>query len=174
LADQALPVEVVRPVPLIQSPQLPWLAATPDAVIDGEPAEVKVAMWQSRPNWHAVTRSTKGWPRGLELPTAIYRNVEACPVPAAPKEKGPAAEWRGLTRIQLNEVLPKMGPPEAPLKYWVQLQVQMHVLDADYGTLVALQGGTNRYDLTYGIDPVFQAWMFGELERFRAEWQTLV
>ncbi|HXJ75458.1 MAG TPA: hypothetical protein VNM37_21565 [Candidatus Dormibacteraeota bacterium] len=174
LADQALPAHVELDIGLVQSPAYSWLAATPDAVVDDEPVEIKVSMWSSRPNWHAATRTTKGWPKQFPLPTAIYREVTSCPVPGPPKDDTPAALWRGLTRIQLQEVLPKFGPPEVPLKYWVQLQVQMHVLEADHGTIVALQGGTDRYDLVYEIAPDFQTWMFGELERFRKEWHSLI
>jgi YqaJ-like viral recombinase domain len=160
---------------LVRSPVVPYLAATPDGVMDGGPVEIKVVMPSSRPNWHEATRSRKGWPSGFDLPVALLESRREPPLP--PPRRGGADRdagdlWRTSYRYQMTQLLPALGEPEAPLKYWVQLQVQMHVLDARFGWLVSLQGGTSRYDLFYQRDLRFEAYMLARMEEFYTAWKN--
>ncbi len=174
LAD-VLPDELHRGGVLVVAPSSTYLAATPDAVLGGEPIEIKCAMWSSRPNWHLATRNLKGWPRSFPIPRATQWWIKEPPIgriSAQADPDDPAVLWRAATRHMLLELLPRFGPPEAPIKYWVQLQVQLHVLGADVGHIVALQAGATRYDLTYAADAAFQTWMLDRLAGFYKEWKS--
>lgn len=153
---------------LIASRNVPGLAATPDAVMDGEPVECKCVGESALANWHA-SQDVRGWEKmALPLPSPIYTRVRL------PRENNritlgatdPRSEWRRSRGYQLGVIMPTLGEPEAPLKYWVQLQVQMHVLGAAQGWLVGLIGGTRRYDFLYERDPDFEKVVVYETKRF--------
>jgi hypothetical protein len=157
---------------LCASPSVRGLAATPDAVMDGEPVEVKCVGESSLANWHA-SQDARGWEKlNVPYPYPVYTRLR---LPrennrTTPGANDPRTEWRRSRGYQLGVILPSLGEPAAPLKYWVQLQVQMHVLGASAGWLVGLVGGTRRYDFLYEHDPVFEDVIISETERF---WQDV-
>lgn len=156
---------------LIASPSEPFLAGTPDALLDGEPCECKVVGFGSRLNWHEDT-SLDVLPGRAFLPAPIATNVRYPPenLRTAKRDEGtPRGYFRDCYRGTI-ETVRSAGDPIAPLKYWTQLQVQMHLLDCDYGWIVALHGGTSRMDLYYARDRDFEAWMLSELTDFRNDW----
>lgn len=61
----------------------------------------------------------------------------------------------------------------APMKYWVQLQCQLHCTQLSHGWLTALQGAHSRADRLYAIDDAFVARMLTEVERFWKEVQAI-
>jgi hypothetical protein len=158
---------------LLWSPKThPGLAATPDAIMDGEPVEIKCVGESSLANWHEC-QDLSGWEKlALPLPRPTYVRQRL------PRENNrtklgacdPRSEWRRSRGYQLGVILPTLGEPLVPLKYWVQLQVQMFVLDASAGWLVGLVGGTRRYDFLYERDAAFEAVVIAETERF---WQDV-
>jgi YqaJ-like viral recombinase domain len=151
---------------LIASPVLPCLAATPDWIVDGQPLEIKLAGESQLDNWHQSTRSIKGWPlRWLPLPEPLITRVRN-PIEfftTNPADLSPRAQWRRSRAYQTLTLLPAFGAPAAPLKYWVQLQVQMHVLDAPCGWLVGCVGGTRRIDFLFERDDAFLDWALSEV-----------
>lgn len=156
---------------MLTSPVLSCLAATPDAVMDGEPVEIKCTMHTSRPNWHALTTSRKGWNQDLAWPLPIATNYRFPPenLRTAKGDMGTAkGNFRDLARAQL-ELIKEFGDANAPIKYWVQLQVQMHVLSAPRGWLVGLMGGTGRIDIYYERHLAFERYMLEEVAKFWAE-----
>lgn len=158
---------------LIADPARPYLAATPDALLDGEPVEVKCTMYSTRPNWHRDTTSMKGWPTET-LPLPIATNTRWPPEnlrTARADEGTPKGLFRDACRYALQELFPLFGSPVAPLKYWVQLQVQMQVLGVERGWIVALHAGTGRMDLYYARDHSFAQWMNAEVDAFWNDWR---
>lgn len=157
---------------LLASPSVPGLAATPDAIMDGEPVEIKCVGESSLANWHA-SQDVRGWEKlALPYPQPIYTR-ERLPREnnrTTPGACDPRSEWRRSRGYQLGVILPSLGEPEGPLKYYVQLQVQLHVLNASAGWLVGLVGGTRRYDFLYEHDPALEAVIISETERF---WQDV-
>lgn len=157
---------------LIASPTVRGLAATPDAVMDGEPVEIKCVGESALANWHE-SQDVRGWEKlALVIPSPIYTRVRL-PLEnnrITPGACDPRSEWRRSRGYQLGVILPTLGEPAAPLKYLVQLQVQMHVLDAPSGWLVGLVGGTRRYDFLYERDPKLEAVIISETVRF---WQDV-
>lgn len=150
---------------LIVSPSLPCLAATPDWIVDGVPVEIKLAGESQLDNWHDGTRSTKGWPDCLPLPEPLITRVRTPQefYSTNPTDQSPRANWRRSRAYQVQTLLPAFGVPAAPLKYWVQLQVQMHVLGAPCGWLVGCVGGTRRIDLLFERDDAFLDWALCEV-----------
>lgn len=160
---------------LITAPGLDWLGATPDALLDGEPVECKVSGYTTRPNWHADTAVAPPKSFPFPFPQPVAYNVRNPPenLRVAAADVGtPKGAWRDGCRFQLYDLLPTFGPPVAPLKYWVQLQIQMLVLDAPGGWVVGLQGGTTRIDLYYSRDRKFLDWALERLIEFRNEWEA--
>lgn len=153
---------------LLASATHPGLAATPDAVMDGEPVEIKCVGESSLANWHE-SQDLRGWEKlALPYPKPSYTRLRL------PRENNrttqgaydPRSEWRRSRGYQLGVIMPSLGEPEAPLKYLVQLQVQMHVLDAAAGWLVGLVGGTRRYDFLYERDSKLENVITYETMRF--------
>lgn len=150
---------------LIVSSVLPCLAATPDWIVDGCPLEIKLAGETQLDNWFRGTASTKGWPEELLLPVPLMARLRNPPefLATNPTDQSPRANWRRSRAYQLHNILPAFGLPIAPLKYWTQLQVQMHVLDAPCGWLVGCVGGTRRIDLLFERDDAFLDWALSEV-----------
>lgn len=157
---------------LLASPKVRGLAATPDAVMDGEPVEIKCVGESSLANWHA-SQDVRGWEKlALPYPQPLYvrQRLPRENNRTAPEANDPRSRWRRSRGFQMGVILPLLGEPEAPLKYWVQLQVQMHVLDAPAGWLVGLVGGTRRYDFLYERDVALEEVMVSETSQF---WQDV-
>lgn len=149
-----------------------WLGATPDAVLDNEPVEIKNSLYSSRPSWHVETTSKKGWPAFLPWPKPIAANTRfaAENLRTARDDVGTArGTFRDGCRFHRESLFPEFGDLCAPIKYWVQLQVQMHVLQADRGWVVGCWAGGNRFDLYYERHRAFEAWMLAEVDGFWEE-----
>jgi hypothetical protein len=158
---------------LIHSDSFPYLAATPDALLDGEPVECKIVGYGSRPNWHADT-CLESLPGRDFLPVPVATNERRPPenLRTAARDVGtPRGDFRDHYRA-CQDLIRTFGEPVAPLKYWTQLQVQMHVLDVDYGWLVSDHAGTSRLDLYYARDRDFEADMLRDVAAFWAEWKS--
>lgn len=158
---------------LLVSPVVPYLAATPDFVMDGDPVEIKVTGESQMMNWFEAgqpldkkTGAPKNWPVHLALPVPVdYRQrTPAEFFQTAPDDKSLRAEWRRSRRHQLQVLLLSAGEPRAPLKYWVQLQVQMHAMSRDSGWIVVCIGGTRRIDFLYARDAEFEEYMLGVID----------
>lgn len=158
---------------LLVSPVVPYLAATPDWVVDGQPVEIKLSGETQLMNWFEAgqpvdkkTRLPKNWPVHLPVPVPVdYRHrVPGEFLNTNPDDKSLRADWRRSRRHQLQVLLTGAGEPRAPLKYWVQLQVQMHVMSAGSGWIVGCIGGTRRIDFLYERDAQFEAYMLGVIE----------
>lgn len=153
---------------LLASPVYPRLAATPDAILDGEPVEIKLTGESAVPNWHEA-QNTRGWEKmALPFPEPLDVRVRAPKenLRTTPGARDPRSEWRRSREHQLMVLLPGLGEPRAPMKYWVQLQVQMHVLGASQGWIVGAVGGTRRYDFLYAKDPAFERVVLMETMKF--------
>lgn len=165
----------VRCGSLVRSPTVPYIAATPDALLDDEPVEIKLADWTSRPNWHEYSASPLplSWPRTVGRPNPIASRTRIAPRNlrvAVVDRNTPRGDYRDAASRVMG-LLPTLGPSAAPTKYWVQLQVQMHVLDTPRGWLVGCMAGTERFDFYYARDAAFETWMLGELALFWNDWQ---
>lgn len=140
-----------------------FIAATPDAIhcIDGsqdakegEPLEVKNVGAEGQYNWAQNTTSREGWPKQLPFPLpsdaqctwALSTNKVA-----AKWEGTPTGAWREHFVKLRTDILPLIGAPCAPLKYVVQLYMQMYVLKRTEGIICACIGGQNRMDLYYTL-----------------------
>lgn len=144
------------------SPSIPYLAATPDWVVDGAPLEIKCSGETQVPNWFEKTTPRKGWPDGKLLPqpasTRVRWPLEFLQTRSDARDL--RTEWRRSRAHQVQVLMGGMGEAIAPLKYWVQLQIQMHVMSADHGWICGLVGGTRRIDLAYERDDEFLAQAF--------------
>lgn len=171
-------MRVVACQQLTVSPTLPCLAATPDATIDfGTPLETKCVGFEQWPNWslngqHTIEGGELTWhpafPFAVPEPTDVYAAYAPYNARPNPKQTGPVNAWRrGLQELRAIRI--ELGEHTAPLKYWVQLQIQMHVLSARTGWISAVIGGTSRLDLEYERHDEFLAWAFPRIEKFWAE-----
>lgn len=153
---------------LIPSPREPRLGSTPDAILDGSPVELKLTGESALPNWHEAqniygwAKLALPWPEPIDVRLRLPRENNRTKAGA----RDPRTEWRRSREHQLTVLLPALGEPQAPLKYWVQLQVQMHCLNAADGWLVGAVGGTRRYDFLYQRDDAFIAIVLAETQRF--------
>lgn len=163
---------------LLQDACHSYLGATPDFTLDRrEPVECKLVSFEAGYNWH---RDSTPWPTTRCFPFTFSDLTLAAPLNVVPrfapfnrqvsaKDVGtPKGGWRQGC-VDLHEQLTGMGPLCAPLKFWVQLQVQMHVLGASSGWMVACIGGTNRVDFRYAYDARFMEHAMGEVARFWEE-----
>lgn len=166
------------------TPQYERLAATPDALCDGAPLEVKnvgegqIFHWSVVGLTYSVTahngRPAKCTFPGRELPKPLAETFfPAFEYVARPHNVCDDAltEWRALRGAQKTAALDLTAYGCcAPLKYWVQLQIQMLALSATRGWITAAIGGTSRLDLLYVADCGFQAWAIEQAKQF---WRDL-
>lgn len=83
-----------------------------------------------------------------------------------------AQDGRGApTPLSVRNVGRAAAGDAAPLKYWVQLQVQLHCCGLRYGWLTGLQGAHSRADRLYELDTAFEARM---LDAVRDFWQEVL
>lgn len=175
---------------LYRSPSLTCLGATPDArlfptVGPGQCVELKECGEKARPKWHAgldVMPSQRAACKRL--------GISAVPEPLSVSAVGLDVHFsRYVSRLRHEDrdgnILPApayvfvptwyKGRREwlldtkecrAPLHYWVQLQVQMHVMGAEYGWVVGGIGGVTRYDIAYQRDARFEGIMLEIVDTF--------
>jgi hypothetical protein len=168
---------------LIVCPTNPHLAATPDALLDGDPVELKLVGETAVVNWFVEGQKTNArgesaWEeRGLEPPTLLDMALRMPPdnTITSPDKDDLRTLWR-RAREEQNRVWRSLreGGFSAPPKYQVQLQVQMMCLGASSGWLVGCLGGTRRVDLLYArceslVDEIdSEAYIFSrDVERLR-------
>lgn len=151
---------------LLVSPVVPYLAATPDFVMDEDPVEIKLAGETQLINWFEAGVQGKRWPVHIALPVpeAIRVRSPAEFLTVNQNDKSVRGNWRRSRQHQVQVLLPAFGEPRAPLKYWVQLQVQMHVMSRDSGWIVGCIGGTRRIDFLYERDAEFEEYMIGVID----------
>lgn len=151
---------------LIVSPTVPYLAATPDFIVDGDPLEIKLAGETQLVNWYEAGVAMKNWPVHIEHPVPLSVRVRAPAefLTVGVNDRSLKGNWRRSRQHQMQVLLPGFGEPRAPIKYWVQLQVQMHVLGRDTGWIVGCVGGTRRLDFMYERDVRFEGYMLGVAE----------
>jgi hypothetical protein len=166
---------------LMVSPVLPYLGATPDWIVDGQPIEVKnvgetqlVNFYEAGETWNVAQKraAPKHWPAHLEMPVpSDYRVRDPAEfLRVSPNDKSVKGHWRRSRAHQMQVLRPAFGEPRAPIKYWVQMQMQMHVMSADSGWIVAAIGGTRRIDFLYERDRAFEAYA---LEVVKNAWETI-
>lgn len=152
----------------------PWLAATPDAILDGTiPVEAKNVMFESGYQWRVNSTQRKGWPAHHAFPVPIYVSLRGAPFNArvAKDDVGTArGAWRQAC-IDTRALLPSLGDFVAPGKYWCQNQVQQHIIGSDHGWITVAIGGGNRVDLCYAYDADFMTWALDECRVF---WELVV
>ena len=158
---------------LMARKERPWVAATPDFILNGKtPVEVKCVGFETRANWHVNSTPTKGWPEQFPLPVPVDIKTRY-PTQNLRVAAADLGTPRGLFREAVQELykthLPALGAPCAPVKYWCQLQVQMYVLGEEHGWVTVAIGGTCRIDLLYRRDEEFLAYWLGEAETFWGE-----
>lgn len=154
-AESPLPVETFGQ--LVRSKPFPWMGATPDAVRTGAklvPLECKNVAFDSMWNWHRGSQPKLA--EYLKLGVGVFPepddvNARVAPIvrKVAKDADGPKRLWREHMVAFYNDILPRMGPLSAPVKYYCQLQWQLGVLGSDEGVVVCCGGGVNRFDLTY-------------------------
>jgi hypothetical protein len=161
---------------LLAAAEFPRLGATPDALMDGEPVEIKCVGETGRYNWHLachyesvdVARWLREYGQGIPEPDLVrirYPQESLKPRKGAPITNA----WRQLRATQIEMIANDLGPPRAPLKYWLQLQTQLLCLGAQHGWIVGCIGGTTRYDLAYSANQAVQALIVDEARKFWTE-----
>lgn len=159
----------------------PRLAATPDAILDGDPVELKMVGESALPNWHAEQKTgdwfklcrKHGWDEQLPMPIDVRLRLPRENNRTLPGARDPRSEWRRSREHQLGTLLPGLGEPRGPIAYWCQLMVQIHVLHANQGWLVGVVGGTRRYDFLYARDRAFEQVFLAETQKFWADVEAL-
>jgi predicted phage-related endonuclease len=158
---------------LLARTDTPWLGATPDMIVgDGVPGEVKFCDWTTLSNWRSGSRRVNGWPFGFDIPTPTRIHVSS-PMSNLKVAQADVGSVRGNVRLQTIELtgaLKAAGWYAAPTKYLLQLLVQMYVMDAASGWLVASLGGATRVDMCFERDiPLENYW----LDRAFSAWQEI-
>lgn len=156
-AESPLPVETFGS--LVRSKPFPWMGATPDAVRLGgkgnlTPLECKNVAFDSGWGWHRGSQPKLDTYLKLgigEYPAPDDVNARVAPIvkKVAKDAEGAKRLWREHMVSFYVDILPRMGPLSAPVKYYFQLQWQLAVLGSDEGVIVCCMGGVNRFDLTY-------------------------
>ncbi len=160
---------------LLQHDTVPYLGATCDFILDdGRPLETKVIGFEVRANFHANSTPTKGWPKDFDLPVPV-EIVTAYPTTNLQVAKADVGTARGEFRQALQDLykqfLPALGAPCAPIKYVIQLYVQLAVLGKSDGWISAAVGGTTRIDVRYERDALFEEFMLEQCADF---WREVV
>lgn len=183
-AESPLPVESFGK--LLRSKPWPWMGATPDAVRTGGklvPLECKNVAFDSGWNWHRGSQPKLDAYAKLgigEYPAPDDVNARVAPIvkKVAKDAEGPKRLWREHMVSFYVDILPRMGPLSAPVKYYCQLQWQIGVLGASEGVIVVCMGGVNRFDLTYRrndtlidlmVDESHDAWKVVEKMRIKLD-----
>jgi hypothetical protein len=153
----------------------PYIACTPDALVDGDPLEVKNVAQESQYNWalNTTPRSDK-WPDHLPFPVPVHAegNWAMATNKVAAKWAGtPTGAWREHFVKVRTELLPLIGAPVAPLKLVIQLYVQMFVLKRKEGVMTACIGGVNRLDLYFTMHEPTMQWLLEQADEFWREVQ---
>lgn len=164
---------------LLARSDVPWLAATPDALVTTAaldqqyPLEVKCCGFETRVNWAENTWSTKGWPVHLPFPVPVHATGKF-PLVNMRVAEADRGTLKGQFRQQLGDIFrdvcTQLGAPVVPIKYAVQNFVQQYVLGVTRGYVTCLMGGTSRLDFTLELTPEFTEYMLDETQRF---WQLV-
>jgi hypothetical protein len=118
---------------LMASPVEPRLAATPDAILDGDPVECKLVGESALPNWYEAQKGVDwfrlckkhDWVPQQPIPIDVRLRLPRENNRTTPGARDPRSEWRRSREHQLGVLLSGLGEPRAPIAYWCQLQVQM-------------------------------------------------
>lgn len=175
--------EVTKNRSLVWREEFPWIGATPDALEhDGSKVnfvlEVKNAGFDSFHNWHLNTISEdvlEDWKElnmgPFPLPSSVNSRFSPIVKVVAKKDKDTlrGAYRRAIIDIH-TDLLPEMGLLCAPLKYWMQLQVQLLVTGVRYGKVVVQVGGNSRFDLQYEKHDAFCDFVLDETKK---AWQIV-
>lgn len=180
------PLAVVSKLPpdaIYITPQCDRLAATPDGLCDGGPLEAKNVGEAQCFNWSVVGVAYELAPHNGRKAKCVWpAELGALPEPddtrafyameytarSAKAEDDVLTEWREV-RNELMDLRFTFEGWRAPLKYWVQLQVQMMALSTSDGWITAAVGGTSRIDLHYTAHTAFQSWAVEQTRRFWEE-----
>lgn len=157
------------------------LAATPDAIIDGLPCEAKFVGESARKNWHIESSRNGENGKFRTLARKYCIPVEADVVWPTENDvvgkfadpQDPASKWTLSRVIQKRLIKEELGSLCAPLSYWLQLQVQMFVLDKRAGWLVAAVGGTCLYSMRFERNEEVLGRLVSEVPVFFAEVERL-
>lgn len=150
-----------------------FLAATPDALYEGDPLEVKNIDGDAQWNWGVNTTPRDGWPSYLPfpLPYDAHGNWAMRTNKIAKKWQGtPVGAWREWSVQRSTELLPLLGAPCAPVKYVVQCYAQAYVLKRTEFVITACIGGVSRLDLFYTVHGQTLTWL---LEQARVFWDEV-
>lgn len=179
-ADSLVPVVDSGNVLVRRTADTVPVAATLDWVRDEmgtiEPVEIKNIGWSSSHNWHRWTAHSGGvdpWKYTLgPYPEPADINIESTPLnrKIAAKDVGTARGDLRQWSIDVYKLWEEAGPLCAPLKHWVQLQLQLHVLGATQGVITSAHGGNSRIDMLY---PRHDAFLEYVLDRAAKAWEEL-
>lgn len=162
---------------LLASAANPRIMATPDAFATKSfcevvPVEAKCVGYETQYGWRANTMQLKGWPKHLDVPEPVEVVVKLATTNTR-VAKADAGSLRGQFREHIRaihqDLFPQMGEFRAPLKYLIQLTVQMYVMGAQEGWITVALGGTSRVDLRYERDPVLEEYWLELCDGFLAE-----
>lgn len=124
------------------------IAATPDAIMDGVPVEAKNVRFESFSNWTQYgSRDEYAEHDWADFTFQVEcKRFPPITMRVAKKDIGtPRGDWREAVVTAYEQRL-KLGPLQPPLKYVVQLHVQMYVMDAPHGWITCVVGGDTRLD----------------------------
>lgn len=160
---------------LMEHPRNARLAATPDALLDAEPVELKMVGETAVVNWFTggqkLDRAGRtAWEVLEQEPPRLLDSRLVVP-PENTTTSDDKDDLRTLWRRKRGEQLEvwyqlRRSGYAAPVKYQIQLQVQMDVLGVDQGWIVGCLGGTRRLDLLYQKSDALLDAIHDETQRF--------
>lgn len=147
----------------------PPVAATPDAVFDGEPVDSKLVRFEAFSNWTKFGSRDEyanyEWASDITF-THVVKRFPPITYRVAKQDAGtPRGDWRAAV-VEAYQRRLKLGPLQVPLKYVVQLHVQMYVLDAPAGWMTACIGGDTRLDFRVLRSAKLEKHWLSEVARF--------
>jgi hypothetical protein len=147
-------------------------AATPDAIMDAYPVEAKMVRFEAFSNWTKFGSRDEyacyEWASDIVV-TNIVKRFPPITMRVAKKDWGtPRGNWRAAVVEAYTQRL-QLGPLQPPLKYVVQLHVQMYVMDAPHGWITGCVGGDTRLDFQVARSAKLEQHWMTETQRFIEE-----
>jgi hypothetical protein len=147
----------------------PAIAATPDGIIDGLPVESKNVRFEAFSNWTQFGSRDEyaqhAWAADIRI-VDIVKRFPPVTMKVAKKDWGtPRGNWRAAVVEAYTQRL-QLGPLQPPLKYIVQLAVQMYVMDAPRGWITCVVGGDTRLDFLIERSSTLEAHWLAETAQF--------